>query len=137
MQITRGSVDTRKQPKERFTGDVYADHVAESSPGSSAKAAFVHFSPGARTGWHAHPRGQTIYITEGICHCQRRGGPVEILRAGEGAFFEPEEEHWHGAAPSRFMTHLAIGEVDEHGVSAVWGELVTDAEYSAAPPAEA
>ena len=38
-----------------------------------------------------------------------------------------------GAAPDRFMTHLALVEVDHEGTSATWGEHVTDEEYNAAP----
>ena len=75
----------------------------------------MHFTPGARTAWHTHPFGQTIYVTEGVGRCQRRGGPVEEIRPGDRVFFEPGEDHWHGAAPDRFMTHLAMHEVDDEG----------------------
>ena len=101
--------------------------------GSRLSASSVHFTPGARTAWHTHPNGQTIYVTEGIGRCQRRGGPVEVIRPGDRVFFEPGEEHWHGAAPNRFMTHLAMLEVDDEGNSATWGEHVTDEEYSQQP----
>ena len=89
----------------------------------------VHFSPGARTAWHTHPHGQTIYVTEGVGLVQRRGGPVEVIRPGDRVFFEPGEDHWHGAAPDRFMTHLAMLEVDDEGNSATWGDQVSDEEY--------
>ena len=94
----------------------------------------MHFTPGARTAWHTHPLGQTIYVTEGVGLCQRRAGPIEVLRAGDRVLFEPDEEHWHGAAPARFMAHLALNEVDGDHVAAHWGEHVTDDEYGAAPP---
>jgi quercetin dioxygenase-like cupin family protein len=93
----------------------------------------VHFTPGARTAWHTHPFGQTIYVTEGIGRCQRRGGPVEEIWPGDRVYFEPREEHWHGAAPNRFMTHLAMQEVDATGSPVTWGEHVTDGEYNALP----
>jgi len=64
---------------------------------------------------------------------QRRGGPLETIRAGDCVFFEPGEEHWHGAAPNRFMTHLAMLDVDDQGNNATWGDHVTDEEYNAAP----
>ena len=89
----------------------------------------VHFTPGARTAWHTHPLGQTIYVTEGVGRCQRRGGPIGEIRPGDGVFFEPGEEHWHGAAPDRFMTHLAMQQTDDAGSPVTWGEHVTDAEY--------
>jgi quercetin dioxygenase-like cupin family protein len=94
----------------------------------------VHFTPGARTAWHTHALGQTLFVIEGVGLCQRRGGPVEVIRAGDRVSFEPGEEHWHGAAATRFMAHLAINEVDDdHPTSADWGEHVTDEEYASAP----
>ena len=134
MQITRNTVETGSGPSEWFTGDVYLDTVAAPSEGSRLSASSVHFTPGARTAWHTHPNGQTIYVLEGVGHAQRRGGPVEVIRPGDRAFFEPGEEHWHGAAATRFMTHIAIVQVDEAGTSATWGDHVTDEEYGAAPP---
>ncbi len=134
MQITRNTTDTGRGPSDWFTGAVYVDTVAAPSNGSRINASSVHFTPTARTAWHTHPNGQTIWVTEGIGLCQRRGGPIEVIRPGDRVFFEPGQEHWHGAAPNRFMTHLAMLEVDEQGTSATWGDHVTDEEYAAAPP---
>ena len=103
----------------------------QSPPASGA--ASVHFAPGARTAWHTHPLGQIIYVTEGVGLCQRRGGPIEVILPGDRVFFEPGEDHWHGAAPTRFMTHIAMQEVDDQGSPVTWGERVTDEEYGAAP----
>jgi quercetin dioxygenase-like cupin family protein len=105
------------------------------APGN-VRAALVHFEPGARTAWHTHPNGQTIWVTEGVGLCQRRGGPVEVIHPGDRVFFEPGEEHWHGATPNRFMIHLAMLEVDDEGNAATWDDHVTDEEYAAAarPP---
>src|SRR5437867_121961 len=100
---------------------------------SRLRAYRVHFTPGARTAWHTHPNGQVIHVTEGLGLAQRRGGAVEQIRAGDSVRFEPGEEHWHGAAPMHFMSHLALHEADEDGVDASWGEHVTDAEYNATP----
>jgi len=133
VQITRNNLETATGPSEWFTGTVYIDTVASPSGPSRAAAASVHFTPGARTAWHTHPFGQTIYITEGVGLCQRRGGPIEAIRPGDRVFFEPGEDHWHGAAPDRFMTHIAIQEVDDQGSPVSWGEHVTDEEYGAAP----
>ena len=132
MQLTRSSVDTAAGPDDWFTGAVYLDTVATPSGGSRLTASSVHFTPGARTAWHTHPNGQTVYVTEGVGLAQRRGGPIEVIRPGDRVFFEPGEEHWHGAAPNRFMTHLAMLEVDDEGVSANLGEHVSDEEYEAA-----
>ena len=137
MQITRGDgAVTTPGPKEWFTGAVYLDQVAAPSETSRLNASSVHFTPRARTAWHTHPNGQTIYVTEGIGLCQRRGGPVEVIRPGDRIFFEPAEEHWHGATPNRFMTHIAIVEVDDDGNPATWGDHVTDEEYGQAPPVD-
>jgi quercetin dioxygenase-like cupin family protein len=133
MHITRSSIDTSKGPADWFTGDVYIDTVAEVTGDSRFAAAAVHFAPGARTAWHTHPCGQTIFVTEGVGLCQREGGPIEVIRAGDRVFFEPGENHWHGAAPNRFMVHIAIHQVDEHGSAVTWGEHVTDEQYAAAP----
>jgi len=133
MQITKNSLDTAAGPEDWFTGSVYVDAVAAPADGSRISASSVHFTPGARTHWHTHPNGQTIWVTEGVGHCQRRGGPVEVIRPGDRVFFEPGEDHWHGAAANRFMTHVAIVEVDDEGNAATWGDEVTEQEYRAAP----
>jgi quercetin dioxygenase-like cupin family protein len=133
MKITRNGGETSRGAAEWFTGDVYLDAVAAPGDGSRVSAATVHFTPGARTHWHTHPNGQTICVLEGIGLAQRKGGPVEVIRPGDRVFFEPGEVHWHGAAPNRFMAHIAIVEVDEQGNMADWGDPVTDEEYAAAP----
>ena len=126
MQITRSSADTTPGPSDWFSGDVYIDAVAAPNDDSRVSASWVHFTPGARTAWHTHPKGQTIFVVEGVGRCQRDGGPVEEIRAGDRVFFEPGEKHWHGAATNRFMSHIAIIQLDEAGNSADWLELVTD-----------
>ena len=133
MQITRNQVESSPGPSEWFTGSVYIDAVAVPSGASRVSASSVHFAPGARTAWHTHPNGQTIFVLEGIGLAQRRGGPIELIRPGDRVFFEPGEEHWHGAARNRFMAHLAMLEVDEEGKSAARGDHVSDDEYRAAP----
>jgi quercetin dioxygenase-like cupin family protein len=133
VEITRNSTATGRGPSDWFTGDVYIDAVAAPSNGTRLSASCVHFTPGARTAWHTHPNGQTIWLIEGVGLCQRRGGPIEVIRAGDRVFFEPGEDHWHGAAPNRFMAHIAMVEVDDEGNLATWGEHVTDEEYAAAP----
>jgi quercetin dioxygenase-like cupin family protein len=134
MQLTRNVSDTATGPADWFTGTAYIDTVAVPSNGSQIGAASVHFTPGARTAWHTHPRGQTIWVTEGVGLCQRRGGPIEVIRPGDCVFFEPGEDHWHGAAPNRFMTHLAMQQSDDEGTMVTWGNHVTDEEYASAPP---
>jgi quercetin dioxygenase-like cupin family protein len=131
MNITRNETPTASGPTDWFTGDVYVDPIATASAPSRVNAAHVRFTPGARTAWHTHPLGQWLYVTDGVGRCQRRGGPVETIRAGDRVYFEPDEDHWHGAAPDRFMAHVAIQESDDSGSPVVWGEHVTDEEYGA------
>jgi quercetin dioxygenase-like cupin family protein len=135
MQITKNANETAAGPSEWFTGAVYIDTLALPTGPSRLQANSVHFAPGARTAWHTHPYGQTICVTEGVGLVQRRGGPIEVIRPGDCVFFEADEDHWHGAAPNRFMTHLAMQEVDDQGSPVTWREHVTDEEYSAAPAA--
>ncbi|MBO0779903.1 MAG: cupin domain-containing protein, partial [Ktedonobacteraceae bacterium] len=88
----------------------------------------VTFEPGARTAWHTHPLGQTLVVTAGSGRVQRWGGPIEDIRPGDVIWFEPGEKHWHGAAPTTAMTHIAIQE--RLGGKAVdWMEKVSDEQY--------
>ncbi len=135
MENTRSGIDTRRGPEEWCSVDVYLDAVAAAQAPARVQATLVHFTPGARTHWHTHPLGQTIYVTEGVGLCQRRGGPVEVIRPGDRVFFEPGEEHWHGATPTRLMVHLALNEVDAEHPAAHWGDKVTDEEYAVTPAA--
>ena len=111
MQITRSSSVTRIGEREWFTGAVYIDTVAAPTSGSRVAAVCVHFAPAARTAWHTHPHGQTLFVLEGVGRCQRRGGPVEVIRPGDRISFEPGEDHWHGAVPGKSMTHLYVNNV--------------------------
>lgn len=117
---------TAKGPDDWFTGDVYLDTVARGHGASPASIAFVHFTPGARTAWHVHSIGQSLYVTEGEGRIQSRGEPVVTLHPGDAAFAPGGEWHWHGAAPDHFMTHLAMSEGEIQ-----WGEHVSDEEYQA------
>jgi quercetin dioxygenase-like cupin family protein len=96
VQITRNTIATNRGPSEWFTGTVYVDTVAAPSDGSRISASSVHFTPGARTAWHTHPNGQTIWVTEGVGLCQRRGGPIERIGPGDRVFFDDE----YAAAPA-------------------------------------
>ena len=92
--------------------------------------AYVTFEPGARTAWHAHALGQTLVVTAGCGRVQRQGGPIEEIRPGDVVWIAPGEKHWHGAAPTTAMTHLAIIEKSAEP-SADWMEKVSDEEYLA------
>jgi quercetin dioxygenase-like cupin family protein len=129
MEIKRiDSQPTRKGPTEWFTGSVRIQPMFESPEPARARGASVTFEPGARTAWHTHPLGQTLIVTSGLGWAQREGGSVEEIRPGDVVWFAPSEKHWHGAAPTTKMTHIAIQESLE-GKVVEWMEHVTDEEY--------
>jgi quercetin dioxygenase-like cupin family protein len=122
---------TVKNPPEWFTGDVWLDAIASpDADGQQVNAGIVRFAPGARTAWHRHPGGQTLHVIEGVAYIQARGGAVERVPAGHTAVCPPDEEHWHGAAPDSFMSHIAVWDQLPGQPSAIWGDHVTDEEYS-------
>lgn len=121
---------TTKGPAQMFTGDVWFDVIVRGETPSRVRANMVRFSPGARTAWHSHAVGQTLYVTDGRGLVQSRGGDVVELRPGDVVWTPPGEEHWHGAGPVHFMTHVAIWEApDDDREETAWGKQVTDAEY--------
>ncbi|MFH8249308.1 cupin domain-containing protein [Microbacterium sp. B2969] len=125
---------TIKNPPEWFTGDVWLDLVASpQDPGQRMSVGVVRFAPCARTAWHSHPGGQTLLVTEGVALVQARGGEVIEVHPGQTVYTPPGEEHWHGAAPDRFMTHIAMYETPDGESSADWGAHVTDEEYGRGP----
>ena len=132
MKVIKSSRQTITGPKEWFTGTVYVDLVKDPDQQSAIGCAHVRFTPGARTAWHTHSKGQTLYVTDGVGYICRRGGDVQEIYPGDTVFIEPGEEHWHGATPDRFMAHVAIQEADEQGIPATWLRHVTDEEYRAA-----
>jgi quercetin dioxygenase-like cupin family protein len=129
MHITRaGSQPSAKGPADWFTGAVRVDPLFKPLEPARAAAACVTFEPGARTHWHTHPLGQTLLIIAGCGWVQHHGGPVEEVLPGDVVQFAAGERHWHGAAATTAMTHIAVHEhVD--GKSVDWLEPVTDAQY--------
>ena len=121
-----------KGPAEWFTGDVWIDAIARGEEPSRVRVSAVRFSPSARTAWHSHAVGQTLYVTEGRGLAQSRGDGIVEIRSGDVIYTRPDEWHWHGAAPGHYMTHLSIteGVPGDELPEADWGEHVTDEEYS-------
>jgi quercetin dioxygenase-like cupin family protein len=102
------STPSVKAPAQWFTGDVWFDTIARGEEPSHVRVTAVHFSPSARTAWHSHALGQTLFVTEGEGRIQSRGDDLHKIRAGDIIHTPPDEEHWHGAAADRFMSHLAM-----------------------------
>ena len=129
MDIMRaGSRPSGKGQAEWFTGVVRVDPLFEALDPARVAGAHVTFEPGARTAWHTHPLGQTLIVTAGLGWAAREGGPVEELRPGDVVWFPPGEKHWHGAAPTTAMSHIAIQEKLD-GSPVTWMEQVTDEQY--------
>lgn len=130
MEIKRiGSQASSKGPADWFTGTVRIDPLFQPKDPASAAGATVTFEPGARTAWHTHPLGQTLILISGSGLAQRDGGPVEQIHPGDVVWFPPGEKHWHGAAPTTAMTHIAIQEA-LNGKMVDWMEQVTDQQYN-------
>ncbi len=130
MEIKRvGTQASIKGPEDWFTGTVRIDRLMTAPEPARVDGASVTFEPGARTAWHTHPLGQTLIVTAGCGRVQRRGGPVEEIRPGDVVWFAPQEKHWHGAAPTTAMTHIAIQERLD-GKAVDWMEKVSDEQYS-------
>ena len=131
MEIKRsGSQPSGKGPADWFTGTVRIDPLFSPPDPARVAGALVTFEPGARTAWHTHPLGQTLYVISGVGRIQAKGGPINEIRAGDVVWIPPGEKHWHGASPTNAMTHLAMQEQVD-GSAVTWMEHVTDAEYGA------
>jgi quercetin dioxygenase-like cupin family protein len=131
MEITRnGSRPSGKGPADWFTGTVRIDPLFEAAEPARVRGASVTFEPGARTAWHTHPLGQTLIILSGCGRVQREGGKIAEIRPGDVIWFPPNEKHWHGAAPTTALSHIAIQEALE-GKVVEWMEKVTDEQYEA------
>lgn len=125
-----GSRPSTTPNPDYFTGTVRMDPLISAPAPARLNAVSVTFEPGARTAWHTHPLGQTLVVTAGLGRAQKQGEPVQIIRPGDVIWFDPNERHWHGAAPDCAMTHIALQEAQD-GSAADWSDLVTDAEYGA------
>lgn len=122
---------TKTQPNTTFTGTVYADEVVVGEKPSRMRATRVSFTPGARTFWHTHPVGQTLYVVSGVGRVQQEGQTLFEILPGDTVFIPPDVRHWHGSAPGHLMCHIALSEVNDKGEGTTWMEPVTDAHYNA------
>lgn len=132
MQVVKASARaTKLAPAANFTGTVMQDEVVTGVPPSRLRATSVSFSPGARTAWHTHPVGQTLYVLYGTGRVQKEGERPIVLSPGDTVMIPPNVRHWHGAAPDRLFIHLAISEVTDDGAGTQWLEHVSDTDYNA------
>jgi quercetin dioxygenase-like cupin family protein len=127
--IPCGSVATKPASDAYFSGRVLQTPIIEREEPARLRALMVQFEPGARTAWHTHPLGQTLFVVSGAGLVQSWGEPIREIRAGDTVSFAPGEKHWHGAGPNTAMAHIAMQEALD-GVTADWMEKVTDAQYA-------
>lgn len=122
-----------KGPAEMFTGDVHIEAIAYGEEPSRVRVNLVRFAPSARTAWHSHALGQTLFVTDGVGLVQSRGGEVTEMRAGDVVHTPSDEWHWHGATPDDSMAHISVteGVGDADRPESEWGEHVSDEEYRA------
>ncbi len=124
---------TKTQPNTSFVGTVYADEVVVGEKPSRMRATRVSFTPGARTNWHTHPVGQTLFCLSGAGRYQAEGSALVEILPGDTVVIPPGIKHWHGAAPGHLFSHLAMSEVADDGEGTKWLEPVSDADYKKAP----
>jgi quercetin dioxygenase-like cupin family protein len=124
-----GSRPSIRPPADYFTGTVWQDPIIAAAAPARVVSARVAFEPGARTAWHTHPLGQTLYVIFGVGRVQAKGGPIREIRAGDTVWIPPGEKHWHGASARNAMVHIAMQESLD-GSHVTWMEKVTDEEYS-------
>jgi quercetin dioxygenase-like cupin family protein len=128
--LLAGSRPTRRAPKESFVGTVWQDPIIATEAPARLAANRVSFEPGARTNWHTHPLGQTLYVISGVGRVQTLGQAVREIRPGDVVWIPAGEKHWHGASPAHGMTHIAMQEALD-GSAVTWLEPVSDEDYSA------
>jgi quercetin dioxygenase-like cupin family protein len=128
--VRAGERTTKRGAAETFTGVVFQDPVITANAPSRLGGSVVTFTPGARTAWHAHPVGQTLYCLSGVGRICFQGEKPQVLNPGDIVNIPPDTMHWHGASPDRLFAHLALSEAGEQGQGTAWGEHVSDAEYS-------
>jgi quercetin dioxygenase-like cupin family protein len=133
MAVVRASARSTKQaPASNFTGTVYSDEIVVGTTPSRMRASVVSFTPGARTAWHTHPVGQTLYCLSGVGRICFKGEKPQALNPGDTVMIPPGVQHWHGAAPDRLFAHMAMSENSDSGAGTSWGEHVSDANYNTA-----
>lgn len=131
-----GSVPSKRMGDDAFTGTVWQDPIIVAPEPARIRCARVSFEPGARTAWHTHPLGQTLYVLSGCGRAQVWGEPVRVIQAGDVVWIPPGEKHWHGAGPTTAMVHIAMQEALD-GKQVEWLEHVSDEQYAVAPLAAA
>ena len=118
----------KKASSEWFHGKVLQDLIVEAPEPARVRALKVSFQPKARTAWHTHPLGQTLFVISGVGLVGIRNEKPKIIKVGDSIWIPPNQEHWHGATKDSPMEHIAIHE-ELDGKTAEWLEHVLDDDY--------
>lgn len=111
-----------------FTGQTYLNMLSVKDNVWNAPVADVTFEPGARTNWHKHSGGQILLVISGEGRYQEKGGEPRILHPGDVVRIPLNVEHWHGAAPNSWFSHVSI-ETNGADNQVTWLDAVSDNEY--------
>ncbi|HEY3432843.1 MAG TPA: cupin domain-containing protein [Rhodocyclaceae bacterium] len=130
--ISLGKKPATRGSDQFFAGQVFIDQLFQGSAPARISGGLVSFTPGARTAWHTHPLGQTLYVVSGVGRVQMEGGPVQEIRPGDVVWIPANTKHWHGATPDTPMSHLALAEQLD-GQVVTWLEQVSETQYHSAP----
>ncbi len=114
-----------------FTGTTYLTKLSANDDIWNSSIANVTFEPGARTNWHKHSGGQILLVTSGEGRYQEKNKPIQNLKTGDVVKIPIDVEHWHGAAPNSWFSHLSV-ETNLPNNTTTWLEPVTDEEYNSA-----
>jgi len=129
MQISpKESRTATKGAAAYFTGSVTVHPFFGANEHTRATGGLVTFEPGARSAWHTHPGGQILIVVSGRGYVQEEGGPKREIKEGDVIWTPPGVKHWHGAAETSAMSHIAITNV-VGGKNVDWLEKVSDEQY--------
>ncbi|AJD40194.1 cupin domain-containing protein [Rhizobium sp. SEMIA 4085] len=129
LKITPAGSGAASAPEQFFTGKVGISGLYQADEPARVGGATVSFSAGARTAWHTHPLGQTLFIVRGRGWVQKEGEPIQQVNPGDVVWIPPQVRHWHGASSGEPMTHFAVAEALD-GSSVTWMEKVSEGDYS-------
>lgn len=111
-----------------FTGQTYLKMLSNKDDIWNSSIGNVTFEPGARTNWHKHSGGQILLVLGGEGRYQERGKEIQVLHKGDIIRIAPDVEHWHGAAPDQWFSHISV-ETNLPNNTVTWLEPVTDTDY--------
>ena len=127
--VTRhGSQAAIIAPSDYFTGTAFVEPKFGRNDVRDFELASVTFLPGARSNWHTHPKGQSMYVVSGTGWTQVEGGERQTVNVGDVVWCPPDVKHWHGATDQTSMTHLVVNQYEGDTV-VTWMERVTDQQY--------